>query len=485
MSSGRLTELNWLARIIAFLVLAAFIYLAMLGGCGLLGPDEPRYANIGRAMAESGDWVTPRLSGQPWFEKPALSYWMTAAATSLGLKAEWAARIPVAAMSLVFLGFYAWALARLAGRREAAAATMMLASSAGWLAYSHVAVTDLPLAACFTTSLLAGLLRLNGGNRWTIWLSGAAAGLALLAKGAVALVLLVPLILFARKQWKDLATAGAAAVVVAGPWYAAVTWVNGWAFVDEFFIRHHLSRFASEELRHVQPFWFYLPVMLGLVFPWTPMAASLPRALWGERWARVAGVTLAFGIAFFSISTNKLPGYVLPLLPVYLALLATAAVRYEHPGRSFGLAGILLSLVPVGASALPGAMLYGLSRTELGGLPWQYVIAVLPVGVAAWMLARRERITAAVAVISIAMLAGAGWVKLSAWPVLDEVVSARGLYRKVHTRQADACIESLHRSLRYGLDYYTRTPVPDCAQDPRPVRITQKPGGLPSVRVME
>jgi hypothetical protein len=150
-----------------------------------------------------------------------------------------------------------------------------------------------------------------------------------------------------------------------------------------------------------------------------------------------------------------------------------------------GLAGILLSLVPVGASALPGAMLHGLSRTELGGLPWQYVITALPVGVAAWMLARRERITAAVAVISIAMLAGAGWVKLSAWPVLDEVVSARGLYRKVHTRQADACIESLHRSLRYGLDYYTRTPVPDCAQDPRPVRITQRPGGLPSVRVME
>jgi len=473
------------APILVFLSLAAVAYFALLGDCGMLGPDEPRYAGIGRAMAESGDWVTPRLSGQPWFEKPALSYWMTAAATAMGMKGEWAARAPVAAMSLIFLGLYAWALARLAGWRESAAATMMLASSAGWLAYSHVAVTDLPLAACFTAALLAGLLRLNGEGRWTVWLCGASAGLALLAKGAVALVLLMPLIWFARKAWKDLVLAATVAAAVAGPWYVAVTWANGWAFAGEFFIRHHLSRFASEELRHVQPVWFYIPLLLGFIFPWTPLAVSLPRALWKETWARVAGFTLAFGFVFFSLSTNKLPGYVLPLLPVYVALLAVAAVRYEHPGRSFGLAGVLLSLVPLAASALPGAMLHGLSRAELGALPWQHVLAVMPVAIAAWLLARRERITAAVAVISVAMLAGALWVKLSAWPVLDEVVSAKGLYRKVHARQADACIESLHRSIRYGLDYYTRTPLPDCASDARPVRITQKPGGLPSVRVVE
>jgi len=469
--------------ILIFLAFAGAVYFAMLGDCGLLGPDEPRYAGIGRAMAESGDWVTPRLSGEPWFEKPALSYWMTAAATKAGLKDEWAARAPVAALSLVFLAFYAWALGRLAGAREAAVAAMMLASSAGWLAYTHVAVTDLPLAAFFVTALLAGLLRLEGAGRWAVLVSGGAAGLALLAKGGVAVVLLLPLAWFARKQWKDLALAGAAAVAVAGPWYAAVTWVNGWSFIDVFIIRHHLSRFASEELRHVQPFWFYLPVTLGLMFPWTPMAVSLPKPLWGDKWARAAGVSLAFGFAFFSISTNKLPGYVLPLLPVYIALLATAAVRHEHPGRSFGLAGLLLSIVPVAASALPGAMLYGLGRAELGALPWQYIAAAAPVAALAWMLARRGRVVASVAVVSVVMLAGAGFVKLSAWPVLNEIVTAKGLYRRVHARQSEVCIESLHRGLRYGLDYYTRTPLPDCAASPRPVRITQTPGGLPSVRV--
>ena len=364
-------------------------------------------------------------------------------------------------------------------------ATMMLASSAGWIAYSHVAVTDLPLAAFFVTALLAGLLRLEGAGRWAVWVCGGAAGLALLAKGAVAGVLLLPLIWFARKQWKDLVLAGAAAVAVAGPWYAAVTWVNGWAFIDVFFVRHHLSRFASEELSHVQPFWFYLPVMLGLMFPWTTMAVSLPKVLWEDKWTRAAGVSLAFGFVFFSFSADKLPGYVLPLLPVYIALLATAAVRHEYPARSFGLAGLLASIVPVAGAALPGAMLNGLSRTELGGLPWQYLAVVVPVAAVAWVVARRGRVAAAVAVVSVAMLCAAGSVKLSAWPVLDEVVSARGLYRRVQARRTEACVESLHRGLRYGLNYYTRTPLPDCELRPMPVRITQSPGGLPSIQVVE
>lgn len=471
--------------ILIFLAFAGAVYLAILGECGMLGPDEPRYSAIGRAMAQSGDWVTPRLWGEPWFEKPALTYWLTAAGTVMGLPGEWASRAPLAVLSILFLGFYAWALSRLAGLREAAAATMMLASSAGWLAYSHVAVTDLPLAASFVTALLAGLLRLGGAGRWAVLVCGAAAGLALLAKGLVAAVLLAPLVWFARRQWKDLAAAGFAALLVAVPWYAAVTAANGWTFIDVFFIRHHFSRFASEELRHVQPFWFYVPVMLGIIFPWTAMAPSLPKALWKDDWARMTGITLAFGFVFFSLSKNKLPGYILPLLPLYIALLATAAVRYEHPARTFGLTGILLSVVPVIGSALPAAMLYGITNADLGGLPWEYVAAALPVGAAAWYLARQGRVVGSIALLSVVMLTSALWVKLGAWPVLDEVVSARGLYRKVKSRQADACVESLHRSMRYGLNYYTQSPIPDCAADPRPVRITQTPGGMPSIRVVE
>ena len=107
------------------------VYLSSLGRVGFLGPDEPRYASIGREMAHSGDWVTPRLDGSPWFEKPPLLYWMTGAANKLHLADEWAARLPLVLMSLAFLWFFHRTLAREFSPRVALAATGILATSAG------------------------------------------------------------------------------------------------------------------------------------------------------------------------------------------------------------------------------------------------------------------------------------------------------------------------------------------------------------------
>src|SRR5579871_1719184 len=94
------------------LPLAYFLYLNDLSAVGLIGPDEPRYAAVSRAMAASGDWITPRLLGQPWFEKPALLYWVEAIGFRLGLGSEWAARLPVALMAVAFLTFFWWILNR-------------------------------------------------------------------------------------------------------------------------------------------------------------------------------------------------------------------------------------------------------------------------------------------------------------------------------------------------------------------------------------
>src|SRR3954470_4351515 len=101
-------------------------------------------------MASSGDWITPRLWGQPWFEKPPLLYWMSALGFRLGLGPEWAPRLPVALLAVVFLGFYWWILNREFGCRTAWFAALILATSAGWLASSQIGVTDLPLTATFS-----------------------------------------------------------------------------------------------------------------------------------------------------------------------------------------------------------------------------------------------------------------------------------------------------------------------------------------------
>src|ERR1700689_4402326 len=154
---NRLLRFRIMARpvaLAAMIGLGCALYLADLTGMGLVSADEPRYAAIGRAMAQSGDWVTPRLWGKPWFEKPPLLYWMTAAASQARLDQDPAPPLPVAIVSVGFLIYFFIALRREFGERAAFYATTILATSAGWLAYSHVALTDLPMAATFAAAML-------------------------------------------------------------------------------------------------------------------------------------------------------------------------------------------------------------------------------------------------------------------------------------------------------------------------------------------
>src|ERR1700731_2653307 len=124
---------RWLLAIAAAAALFC-LYFFGLTDTGLLGPDEPRYAAIGRDMARSHDWITPRLWGEQWFEKPPLLYWMTAAGFACGLNEDMAPRLPVAAMSVAFLVFFGFAVRREFGERVAWFAGVILATSAGWLA---------------------------------------------------------------------------------------------------------------------------------------------------------------------------------------------------------------------------------------------------------------------------------------------------------------------------------------------------------------
>jgi 4-amino-4-deoxy-L-arabinose transferase-like glycosyltransferase len=192
------------------------VYLFGLGSVGFIAPDEPRYASIGREMAASHDFITPRLDGQPWFEKPPLLYWMVALGRIVRLPDEWAARLPVALASVIFLVFFYAALAREFSSRVAFTATAILSTSAGWIAYSSVAVNDLPMTAAFGAAMLIALFhtRREGG-----YLAGALLGLAILAKAFVPLVLFVPVFLIARRtRWTMLA----GCILVAAPWHVLV-----------------------------------------------------------------------------------------------------------------------------------------------------------------------------------------------------------------------------------------------------------------------
>ena len=474
----------WLAAVIA----AFFLLFYRLAGVGLLGPDEPRYAWVGRAMAGSGDWVTPRLWGEPWFEKPPLLYWITAAAFRAGLGPEAAPRLPVAALSAAFLLFYFWRMRAEFGPHAAAYASAVLATSAGWLVFSHAAVLDLPLAATFGASmlLLLGLIeKPQRRDSRTLVAFGALLGLSTLAKGLVgpALAALALAAWAARAGWRELlflARPGAwlAFAAVAAPWYLLCWWRSGNVFLAEFFWKHHFSRYAAGSLEHNQPVWFFAPVLAGMLLPWTPLAALLGRAAWSDRRdrrVRLLACWAATTFLFFSFSRDKLPGYVLPALPAIAALAGMALARNQPARAPLAACAALLALFGPAAAMLPAALESGF-RASLSDwkLPAAPLAAAAALTVLVWILEHRGRRPAAVAAIALAAVAGYTMIQQYSFPALDQRAGARALWRKAEAHRDQLCLGEVRRHVAYGLHYYAGRRLPRCVDEPQPYRVENR-----------
>lgn len=457
--------------IFVFSILALLFFYG-LAKSGMLGPDEPRYAAIGREMARTGDWTTPVLWGSPWFEKPPLLFWTTAAATKLGLDPDRAPRLPVAAISFAFLLFFYWFVRREFGAGEAFYATAILATSAGWIAYSLVAVTDIPLSATFCSALLISirLSRGNGGTR-TAAIAGALLGLAVLAKGLVPLVLFVPALIPLRRRWRLLLVIAASCLLVAAPWYAAVTVRHGRAFIDEFIWKHHFSRFNTDALQHVQPFWFYLPVLLAGLFPWTPLLALFRSRMFTDERLRFLALWTLYALIFFSTSKNKLPGYVLPLLPPLALMSAVALASARRTRVPLTLAALLIGVIPIAAAILPQALAIGLTRSDLPGLQWPWLVAALIAAGLCLRFQHQDRRSDALLLVAAALGITLLAVKLRTMPILDRTVSARSFYNRYRLRFDGVCLDGVGRDLTYGLQYYAGRTLPVCSGDRQKPRI--------------
>jgi 4-amino-4-deoxy-L-arabinose transferase-like glycosyltransferase len=463
--------LSVLRRYLPLVTLLAAItgfYLYHLDKVGVLGPDEPRYAAIGQSMAHTGDWVTPRLWGSPWFEKPPLLYWMTAAGTLAGLNPELAGRLPVVLLSLFFLGTAFALLRREFGPEAASVSVCLLATSAGWVAYSSLCLTDLPLAAFFSLAVFLALPLLHStkdikGPPWRFAAIGACLGLAMLAKGLVPIALAVPGVWFLRRSWRQWWLVAVFCLLAAGPWYAAVYLRNGQPFIEEFFWKHHFERLYSPSLQHVQPWYYYFPVLVGGLFPWTPLLGLFGRSgsVWDTR-RRFLLATALFGLVFFSISLNKLPGYLLPLMPALFALLGAQFAQrpITELGRGWLIAcALAIACIPWLATALPDALAAGritaLHITRVTPTEVFYIAAPLAV----LLLARRSW-TGPLLILCI--VAGGIYLKTTAYPVLDERVSARGLWRQVRRLPGTVCDAGINRDWLYGLNFYRGNALPAC-----------------------
>jgi 4-amino-4-deoxy-L-arabinose transferase-like glycosyltransferase len=434
------------------------LYLTGLARAGLLLPDEPRYAAIGKTMAATGDWITPVLWGHPWFEKPPFVYWTSAIGFRLGLGGELAPRLPIALLSVAFLVFLFLTLRSAFGERTAWFAAAILSTSAGWLAFSHVGVTDLPMSAFFSAALL---LILRPG-RLRAAAAGLLLGLAVLSKALVPLVLFLPAVWYLRRRLPDLGALSAATAATALPWFLLCYSRNGAPFIDDLIWKQHFARFATTSLQHVQPFWFYVPVLLAGMFPWSPLlAAAAQRRLYDDPRLRLLLATALFGLVFFSASRNKLPGYLLPLVPSLAIISAAGLDRLRRAGWLLAPTALLLGAIPWLRFAIPDALRSGITHTH-ATFPAAALFIAAAFAAVLWNLDLHQRRPYAVALIASVILASFCnflWVDL---PELDRRLSARSLWRDQISHAPNPCVSNINRSLHYGVNYYAGREIPDC-----------------------
>lgn len=323
--------------VITLILLTSVTFFLGLGRQAITDSDEGFYAEAAREMVESGDWLTPHFNYEDRWQKPALYYWLTAAAFLVTGATESAARWWSAA-SGVGLVLLTWAAARRMTRRDNAAwiAGAIVATCYGCFAMARMALPDLPLAFLITLTIWSAL-----EGQWA--LAGAAAALGFLMKGPLALV--IPAIVLLPIWWREgrlgvltvrnLLVAAALFVVIGLPWYAAMTYTHGTAYLESFFLADNLERFATDRFNEPRAFWFYIPILIGGLVPWSLFMFVMAPSVWDvvkrrrrlttEEWRLLLWIGVP--LLFFTLSVGKQPRYILPVLPPLAILVARAITR--------------------------------------------------------------------------------------------------------------------------------------------------------------
>jgi hypothetical protein len=331
-------------RSVAWLLVLPAVLLYPCVGFRLFEPDESRYAQIPAEMLSRGDLVVPTLQGEPYLDKPPLLYWCVMASYRLFGVHDWAARL-VSALAVHGCILITYLLGRRTmGDRPAWWAAMMLALSPGFLGMTRLLVLDGLLTLFVATSLFAAFEAVRGQRfGWGWWLLAAlSCGLGVLTKGPVAVVLLVPPLWLYRRLsghavtpgWRGWLAFAGVVLAVALPWYVLLS-LRVPSFVSYFFWEHNVQRFVAPGI-HVRGVFFYLPVLLLALWPGSMLFVRLFRLLFSsaEESAQARSPELGFHllaggwcVLFFTLSSCKLPTYVLPAFPFFALALGHALVR--------------------------------------------------------------------------------------------------------------------------------------------------------------
>jgi len=490
-------------------LLCVLTFFTGLGRPAITDSDEGFYAEAAREMVETGDWLTPRYNDRYRFEKPVLYYWLAAVGHQVAGASALTARLPSALAGLVLVLTTFACARRWYDGPTGLLAGAIAATSFGYVAVARQALPDLTLACFVTLGTWAALVALvtpplSGTDpprwRWLLLAGGALAG-AFLTKGPVGVILpaivVGPLVLWrcwsassspahatpvsARQLLGDVGLLIVVFLLLAVPWFAAMTATHGLAYLDRFFIGENLLRFATDRYNAPRSFWFYLPILVGGLLPWSPLmlvwTGPLIRVVRGVR--RVQPVEIWLGVwaitplLFYSVSVGKQARYILPMLPPLAVLLARAVLsRFARSDRNadgprrdrlLALAGavsgallMLLGIFVHRAQSLlygvpPGAVLTGIVALTVSGL-----------GVALVSVSARQRlIPAAIVVASVVSALSLQYVVLSR-PGPEPVEEMAAL---IEAAGPEALPYGNYRVFVRNLIFYTGRPHVDLASE--------------------
>ena len=500
---------NAATRTLLVLLAFAAVWFSNLEYRKLVNPDEGRYAEIPREMVASGDWTTPRLNDIKYFEKPALQYWATAVAYTLFGEHQWTARLWSALTGFLGVLMVYFTGRRLFGATAGWYAALVLGSSLLYVLIGHVNTLDMGVSFFLSAAVCAFLLAQHDGadararGRWML-AAWAALALALLSKGLIGLVLPGAALFFyvlIERDWRligrlHLLAGSVLLLALSLPWFVAVSRANP-EFFHFFFIHEHFERFLTKQHGRYQPPYYFIPVLLAGMLPWTVTLVDACARAWKRepekkfQTQRFLLLWSALVFVFFSVSDSKLVSYILPIFPA-LALLI--GLRLAQLGAR-ALAWQTLPAALVGVALL--ALLPGIERYASREVPvemfrdysvWLIAAALVQIAGAAgcaW-LAWRGRTPAA-----LALLAGAGLVfaqlALSGHESLSPANSAYYIVQKIKQELKPGMpfysVDTYDQSLQF---YLRRTTTMVAYKDELGFGIAQEPGKfIPDLALFE
>ena len=406
---------SWGRDLILLTLLIGVLFGFMLGSRPLAVPDEGRYSEIPREMVVTGDYITPRLNGVKYFEKPPLFYWLESASIRfLGVN-EWALHLWPALFALFGALMVYGAGRRLYGRRIGLIAGAVLSTSLLYYALSRVVILDMVMSGLLAAALLAFLLGTHEppglSRRFLLWGFYLFAALVTMTKGLIGI--LIPMMVIGAwililNEWRILKTIYLPSglllfLIVAAPWHILVSRANP-EFLKFYFIHEHVLRYLTRIHKRYEPDWYFIPILLLGLFPWTAFLVqsirhSLP-ASWRERYGQRDALFLILWAAlifiFFSASSSKLIPYILPVFPPLAILigryLAAAWDRDDMPGIRSGYAMLLVIAVALAAAIMAViSHIIPLETQQFGTYLDALVLILISGTVLTWVMGQRSQ----------------------------------------------------------------------------------------------